>query len=102
MSTFVRGENPTLPTPAVAARIGRWIAPSLAVLAATAFALGIATPPRSGPFCIGKCIVYPYTDVVQFLPRDYLWVIPGTVLLPLFVVLAWLHSCRRWGQQTSP
>ncbi len=32
--------------------------------------------------------MYPYTDVVQFVPRDYLWVLPGTLLLPLFVVLA--------------
>jgi hypothetical protein len=88
MSTFVRGEHLTSPTQTGAARLGRWIAPLLAVSAAAAFALGITTPPRSGPFCVGQCIVYPYTDVVQFVPRDYLWLLPGTLLLPLFVVLA--------------
>ena len=45
-------------------------------------------PPRSGPFCVGQRIVYPYTDVAQFVPHGYLWVLPSTLLLPLFVVLA--------------
>jgi hypothetical protein len=88
MSTFVRGEHLTSPAQTDAARLGRWIAPLLAATAASAFALGITTPPRSGPFCVGPCIVYPYTDVVQFVPRDYIWVLPSTLLLPLFVVLA--------------
>ncbi len=88
MSMLVQGEHLTSPAQTNAARLGRWIAPLLTVSAATTFALGIATPPRSGPFCIGQCIVYPYTDVVQFVPRDYLWMLPGTLLLPLFVVLA--------------
>ena len=88
MSTFVQGEHLTSRVQANAARLGCWIAPLLAATAASAFALGITTPPRSGPFCVGQCIVYPYTDVVQFVPRDYLWVLPGTLLLPLFVVLA--------------
>lgn len=88
MSTFARGEHLTSPTQTNAVRLGRWVAPLLAVSAATAFALGITTPPRSGPFCVGPCIVYPYTDVAQFVPHDYLWVLPSTLLLPLFVVLA--------------
>jgi hypothetical protein len=88
MSTLVREENPAFSIQADAARIGRWVAPTLTVLAAIAFTFGIATPPRSGPFCVGKCIVYPFTDAVHFVPRDYLWVVPGTVLLPIFVVLA--------------
>jgi hypothetical protein len=66
MSTFVQGEHLTLPAQTEGARLGRWIAPLLAVAAASAFALGITTPPRSGPFCVGQCIVYPYTDASQF------------------------------------
>lgn len=83
-----------------AARLGRWIAFLLAVVAATAFALGITTPPRSGPFCAGSCIAYPYTDVVQYVPRDYLWVAPGILLTPLFVVLAGcIHACVPAGKR---
>ena len=100
MSTFVQGEHLKSPAQTDAARLGRWIAPLLAVMAASAFALGITTPPRSGPFCVGQCIVYPYTEVVQFVPRDYLWVLPGHCLAPLRCA-CWLHSCKRWSKQTS-
>jgi hypothetical protein len=83
-----------------AARLGFWIAVALAVLAAAAFALGIATPPRSGPFCTGPCIAYPYTDAAPFFPRDYLWMYPGILLTPLFVVLlACLHCCVEDGKK---
>jgi hypothetical protein len=77
-----------------APRLGFWTAILLAALAATAFALGIATPPRSGPYCLGNCIAYPYTDAVQFVPRDYFWVAPALLLLPAFLVLAGcIHPC---------
>lgn len=86
--------------PHTAARLGFWIAIALAVLAATAFALGIATPPRSGPFCTGPCIAYPYTDAAPFFPRDYLWMYPGMLLTPLFVLLvACIHCCAEDGKK---
>jgi hypothetical protein len=69
-------------------RLRFWIALLLALLALVAFALGITTPPRSGPFCTEKCIVYPFTDATQFVPRDYTWLAPGTLLIPVFVIVA--------------
>lgn len=76
-----------------ATRLGFWTSILLAVLAVAAFALGITTPPRSGPYCPANCITYPYTDAAQFVPRDYLWVVPSVFLLPVFVVLAGcIHS----------
>jgi hypothetical protein len=81
-------------TPIKATRLGFWIALLVSATAVTAFALGITTLPRSGPFCTGQCIVYPYTDAVQFVPRDYLWVMPAALLVPLFVVLiGCTHVC---------
>ena len=75
-------------------RLGFWSAVLTAVLAVAAFAVGIATPARSGPFCTGPCITYPYTDVVSFIPGDYLWLVPGFLLALIFVVLmACVHSC---------
>ena len=72
--------------------LGFWSALLLAILASLAFALGITTPPRSGPFCPGNCIVYPFTDAAQFVPRDYRWVAPAIFLIPVFVVVsACLH-----------
>src|SRR5713226_5808023 len=70
-----------------ASRLGFWSAVLTAVFAAAAFAVGIATPPRSGPFCASSCITYPYTNVASFVPNDYLWMYPGILLAPIFVVL---------------
>jgi len=58
-----------------------------AVFAASAFAIAIATPPRSGPNCSVSCISYPYTTVASFVPNDYLWMYPGILVVLAFVVL---------------
>ena len=81
-------------------RLGFWSAILLALLAVTAFALGITTPPRSGPYCTGNCIVYPFTDAAQFVPRDYNWVIPAIFLVPVFVVVvACIHPFVQPGKR---
>jgi hypothetical protein len=61
--------------------------------------MGIATPARSGPFCgtIWPCVPAPYVDVAQFIPGDYLWLIPGILLAPIFVVL--LASIHAWAPE---
>jgi hypothetical protein len=86
---------PTLDGRRNAARVGFWAA-ILTVLVTVAFAaVGVATPARSGPFCgqIWPCVPAPYTDVAQFIPGDYLWLIPGILLVPIFVVLiASIHA----------
>ncbi len=93
---------PTLKTfsSRTAARLGFWIALAEAVLAGTAFALGLATTPHSGPFCSGPCLDYPYTNAAQFVPSDYLWMYPGILLTPLFLVLmACIHYCVPVGKR---
>lgn len=81
-------------------QLGFWSAILTAMLAASAFALGIITPPRSGPFCQSGCITYPYPDVASFVPRDYLWMYPGIVLAMVFVMLvACIHYCTREDQK---
>lgn len=81
-------------------RLGLWSAILLAVLAVTAFALGITTPPRSGPYCTGNCIAYPFTDAAQFVPRDYHWVVPAILLVPVFlIVVACIHRCVQPGKR---
>ena len=71
--------------------LGSWTAILVAVAAVAALALGVTTPPRSGPFCtldvVERCVEYPYTDVAAYIPRDYLWMYPAILLGPLFVVL---------------
>lgn len=71
-------------------RVGFWTS-VLTVLVTAAFAVaGIATPARSGPFCgptTWACVPAPYVDVAAFIPGDYLWLIPGLLLVPTFIVL---------------
>jgi hypothetical protein len=81
-------------------RLGVWSSLLLAVLAVAAFVLGITTPPRSGPYCTGNCIVYPFTDAARFVPRDYLWVLPAILLAPVFVIVSGcLHSLIQEGKR---
>jgi hypothetical protein len=71
-------------------RMGRsrfWVAVSTAVVAATAFAVAITTPPRTGPYCRSDCIVYPYTGGADFVPRDFWWMYPESLVALLAVVL---------------
>lgn len=82
------------------ARLGVRAAAGTAGLAALALGLGITTPPRSGTYCRAHCVVSPYTDIAEYVPRDYLWMYPA-ILAPLaFVVLAvcvhfWVSAARR-------
>lgn len=78
----------------LASQVGLWAA-ILATICTVVFAVvAIATPARSGPFCATwGCVAYPYTDVAQFIPGDYYWLIPGILVALLFVVLlACIHS----------
>jgi hypothetical protein len=68
-------------------RLGSWSAAMMALCAAVALAIGIATPPMSGPGCVSGCIAYPYTAVAFLVPHDYIWMYPAILLAPLFVVL---------------
>jgi hypothetical protein len=56
------------------------------ILAALFFVAGIFTPARGGPFCTSSCISYPYVSgLSQYVPNDYLWMIPPFFLGPAFV-----------------
>jgi hypothetical protein len=77
-------------------RVGSWAAVLTVLVTATFAVAGISTPARSGPFCgptTWACVPAPYTDVAQFIPGDYLWLIPGLLLVPVFLVLvAAIHA----------
>jgi hypothetical protein len=76
-----------------ALRIGFWAALLTAACTAVFAVTGGATPPRAGPFCTSACVQPPYVDVAQFVPGDYLWMIPGVLVAPLFIVLmACIHA----------
>lgn len=73
--------------------LGFYVAILTAVLAAIFAVAAVATPARSGPFCGTACVPAPYTAVAQFIPGDYMWLIPGIVLAPIFVgFMACIHA----------
>ncbi len=84
-----------------ASQLGWWSAVLTAIFAALFSVIAIATPARSGPFCATwGCIAYPYTDVAQFIPGDYFWLVPGILLAPIFAVLfACIHSFAPEGKK---
>ena len=76
-----------------ATRLGFLTAILTVVVVAVFAVVAIPTPARSGPFCGNACVAYPYVDVAQFIPGDYLWLLPGILLAPTFVVLmACIHA----------
>ena len=79
--------EPTQSARRLNARLAFWAAAASAVFAAAAFGIGLATPPRSGPYCTTACVTYPFTSVASFVPRDYLWMYPATLTALTFVIL---------------
>jgi len=70
-----------------AASLGFWIALATAIVAVISFALAVTTAPISGPFCQSGCVTYPYANVAAYVPHDYIWMYPGILLTPLFLIL---------------
>ena len=81
--------------------IGSWTAILTVAVTAVFAAMAIPTPARGGPFCVTGCVTYPYVDVAQFIPGDYLWLVPGILLAPTFVVLmACIHAYAAEARKT--
>ncbi len=87
MATCLKETLSIDPARRTAARLGSWIALLTAAVTIVSFAVAIFTPPRSGPFCTGTCVGYPYSGTAAFFPRDYLWIFPAILMTPLFVTL---------------
>jgi len=63
-----------------------WLS-SLAVVIMTIITWGFAmlAVPPAGPFCPGDCMEYPFTDLLDYYPRDYYW-----MYLAIFQVFAYI------------
>ncbi len=66
-----------------------WSALSTAVLAAVSFAVAVTTPPRTGPFAApGTAVAYPYAEAARFVPRDFIWMWLGLLMMLAYLVLS--------------
>ena len=84
-----------------AMRLGLWTAILTVAVAAVFAVMAGSTPPRAGPFCVTGCVTYPYVDVAQFIPGDYLWLVPGILLAPtVLVLMACVHAYAAEARKT--
>lgn len=84
-----------------ATRLGFWTAILTVAVAAVFAVMAVPTPPRTGPFCVTGCVTYPYVDVAQFIPGDYLWLVPGILLAPtVLVLMACVHAYAAEARKT--
>ena len=73
----------------LADRAGFWAASLTALLAAVSFGVAATTPPRTGPFAApGSVLPYPYAAAAQFVPRDFVWMYLGLLMMLAFLMLA--------------
>jgi hypothetical protein len=92
MTSHAIAVKPTTSVARGTSRFAFWAAIAMSASAAVSLTVAVLTPPRSGPFCQGGCVGYPYTDIAAFFPRDYLWMYPALLLTPLFVIcMACIH-----------
>ena len=67
--------------------LGFYAAILTTVVTAVTFGIAILTPPLSGPFCVGSCFDYPFTDTISRFPRDFIWMYFAILLTLIYVVL---------------
>lgn len=68
-------------------KFGRYVSLATTLLTIISFGIAISTPPLSGPFCIGNCFEYPFTDIATRFPRDYYWMYPAILLSISYLVM---------------
>ncbi len=66
--------------------VGFYSAIVLAGLTLLAFGFAMIAVPPSGPYCPGNCMTYPYTDILKYFPRDYIWMYITVFQLCAFLI----------------
>lgn len=68
-------------------KIGYFTALLTGILTVVTFVTAVLTPPISGPLAQNP-ISYPFLDIVNRFPRDYLWMYPAMLLMLLYIVFS--------------
>ena len=66
---------------------GRYLSLVTAVLTLLTFSLAITAVPVAGSFCSANFVEYPFHDILEQFPKDYLWMYPAIILSLVFVSL---------------
>jgi len=81
--TFMRTENRNNIT---ALKTGYYSSILLVCVTFITFAVAMTAIPKSGPFCPGNCIDYPYLDSLKFYPGDYYWMYLAIVQICIWMI----------------
>jgi hypothetical protein len=72
-------------TSIIAIKFGLYSSFALTILTILTFGFAMMAIPPSGPNCPGNCMDYPFTDLLNYYPRDYHW-----MYLAIFQLFAFL------------
>ncbi len=66
-------------------KFGIYSSIALVLLTLITWTLAMMAVPPAGPYCPGDCMAYPFSDLLDYYPRDYYW-----MYLAVFQVFAYL------------
>jgi hypothetical protein len=66
-------------------RFGCYASLAVLILTVLTWILAMFAVPPAGPYCIGDCMEYPFSELLDYYPRDYYW-----MYLAIFQVFAYL------------
>jgi len=70
----------------IGSKVGLYASISLSILTILAFGFAIIAVPPAGPYCPGDCMSYPFTDILEYYPRDYNWMYIVVFQLFIYVI----------------
>jgi hypothetical protein len=66
-------------------RFGWYSSLAVVVLTLLTWIVAMFAVPPAGPYCVGDCMEYPFSELLEYYPRDYYW-----MYLAIFQVFAYL------------
>ena len=66
-------------------KFGFYSSLSLTILTIITWGFAMIAVPPAGPYCPGDCMSYPFSEILSYYPRDYLW-----MYLAIFQLFAYL------------
>ena len=54
-------------------KVGLYSSIALTILTIVTFGFAMIAVPPAGPNCPGDCMEYPFSDLLNYYPRDYIW-----------------------------
>jgi len=70
----------------ITAKFGLYASLSLTILTILTFGFAMIAIPPAGPYCPGNCMEYPFNDLLNYYPRDYLWMYVAVFQLFAFLI----------------